>query len=197
MKLQTLSSNLAVVALPGKFWSPSDHKCVVTNIFIRVTGFFNGSQFPWNIGFGKLLVIVMAQVWQSQVEAIKQRKLSETGYLAYLLKLKIGAQFMLTANVNIEHRLVNGLVGKTMQFKVVNEVTVIYVKFNDANTGLMTMQSDCLAHQQHWVPIRKYEVSFGLKKNKSQPCIKRTQFDSHYCGHVLFIKCKVWVWMKV
>ena len=50
---------------------------------------------------------------------------------------------MLTANVNIEDRLVNDLVGKVMQFKVVNhEVTVISVKFNDTNVGLMTMQSD-------------------------------------------------------
>ena len=76
---------------------------------------------------------------ESQVEGIKQRKLSETGNLAYLLKLKIGVQIILTANVNIEDRLVNGLVGKVMQFKVVNEVTVIYVKFNDANAELMTM----------------------------------------------------------
>ena len=48
---------------------------------------------------------------ESQIEAIKQRKISETGNLAYSLKLKIGAQVMLTANVNIEDRLVNGLVG--------------------------------------------------------------------------------------
>ena len=38
------------------------------------------------------------------------------------------------------------------------------------------MQSDFFARQQQWVPIMKHEVSFGLKKNKSQPCIKRTQF---------------------
>ena len=42
---------------------------------------------------------------ESQVEAIRQIKLSETGNLAYLLKLKIGAQIMLTANVNTEDRL--------------------------------------------------------------------------------------------
>ena len=67
---------------------------------------------------------------QSQVEAIKQIKLNETGNLAYLLNLKIGTQKMLTANANIEDRLVYGLVGKAMQFKVVNnEVTVVYVKF--------------------------------------------------------------------
>ena len=101
---------------------------------------------------------------ESQVEAIREMRLSETGNLAHLLKLKIGAQIMLTASVNIEDRLVNSLVGKVMQFKVVNnEVTVIYVKFNDTIAGLMTMQSDYLACQQHWVPITKHDVSFGLK----------------------------------
>ena len=38
---------------------------------------------------------------ESQIEAVKQKKISETGNLGYSLKLKIGAQVMLTANVNI------------------------------------------------------------------------------------------------
>ena len=114
---------------------------------------------------------------ESQIEAIKQREISETGKLAYSLKLKIGAQVMLTANVNIEDRLVNGLVGKVVKFKLVDhQITIVYVKFNDKNPGLITMESDSFARQQQWVPIMKHEVSFGFKKNKSQPCIKRTQF---------------------
>ena len=73
--------------------------------------------------------------------------------------------------------LVNGLVGKIMKFKLVDhQITTVYVKFNDKNAGLITMQSDFFAHQQQWVPIMKHEVSFGLKNNKSQPCIKKTQF---------------------
>ena len=77
---------------------------------------------------------------ESQIEAIKQRKISETGNLAYSLKLKIGAQFMLTAHVNIEDRLVKGLVGKVMKFKLVdNQITIVYVKFNDKNAGSITM----------------------------------------------------------
>ena len=63
-----------------------------------------------------------------------------------------------------------------MQFKVVNEVTVMYVTFNYTNAGLMAMESDCLVRQQNSIPIKKHKVSFGLKKNKSQPYIKRTQF---------------------
>ena len=50
---------------------------------------------------------------------------------------------MLTANVNIEDRLVNGLAGKVIKFKLVDhQITIIYVKFNDKNDKLITMQSD-------------------------------------------------------
>ena len=90
---------------------------------------------------------------ESQIEAIKQRKISETGNLAYSLKLKIGAQVMLTANVNIEDRLVNGLVGKVMKFKLVDhQITIVYVKFNDKNAGLITcnqiiLHASCSGYQ--------------------------------------------------
>ena len=38
------------------------------------------------------------------------------------------------------------------------------------------MHLEFLARQQQRAPIMKHEASFGLKKNKSQPCIKRTHF---------------------
>ena len=54
---------------------------------------------------------------QSQIDAIKQRKVSGTGNLVSKLKLKIGAQVMLTSNLDIDDRLVNGLVGTVKQIK--------------------------------------------------------------------------------
>ena len=38
------------------------------------------------------------------------------------------------------------------------------------------MSSDCLALQQHFLPIRKHGMSFGHKKSKYQSCIQRTHF---------------------
>ena len=59
---------------------------------------------------------------------------------------------------------------------MVRKVKVIYVKFNDQNTGQQAVQSDIFARQQNWVPIQKYEITFPIQKNKLQPSIKRTQF---------------------
>ena len=103
--------------------------------------------------------------------------MSETGNLESQLKLKIGAQVMLTSNLDIDDRLVNGLVGTVKQIKYKNnEVSVVYVKFNDISAGREAMQSDLTAQQQNWVPIKKHQALFGLRKNKQQPSVKRTQF---------------------
>ena len=90
---------------------------------------------------------------ESQIEAIKRREISETGNHAYSLKLNIGTQAMLTANVNIEDRLVNGLLVKVMKFKLVDhQITIVYVKFNDKNAGLITcnqiiLHASCSGYQ--------------------------------------------------
>ena len=54
---------------------------------------------------------------QSQIDAIKQRKISETGNFESQLKLKIGAQVMLTSNLDIDDRLANNLAGTVKQIK--------------------------------------------------------------------------------
>ena len=64
-----------------------------------------------------------------------------------------------------------------MKFKIVDhEITIAYVTFYDKNDELVKMQSNFFVCQQQWVPIMKYKASLGLKKNKTLPCIKRTQF---------------------
>ena len=61
----------------------------------------------------------------SQINANKLIKITESGNLASQLKLKISAQVMLTLNLDIEDRLVNGLAGTAAQFKE-NQTISIY-----------------------------------------------------------------------
>ena len=89
-----------------------------------------------------------------QTETIRARKIGDTENQASVLSLKVGAQVMLTINIDLEDRLVNGLVGKVMYLRYVNnEANVIYVKFNDQNAGQQAIQSDIFARQRNWVPI--------------------------------------------
>ena len=62
-------------------------------------------------------------------------------------------------------------------FKIVNgEVKVIYAKCDDATAGRNLMHSDAIGRSNSWVPIHKIEVLFGLRKNRTHPYVKRTQF---------------------
>ena len=38
------------------------------------------------------------------------------------------------------------------------------------------MDSDDISRRNNWVPIKRNEVSFDVKKNTCHPCVKRTQF---------------------
>lgn len=57
-----------------------------------------------------------------------------------VLKLNIGTQVMLTTNINLDDRLVNGLV---------DLVKTIFIDFTDENVGVTTMTSDLRAWQCH------------------------------------------------
>ena len=121
--------------------------------------------------------VVPQEINLADKQTIKTRKNGDTGNLASVLNLKVGAQVMLTININLEDRPANGLVGKVMYLRyVIDEVQVIYVKFNDQKAGQQTIQSDIFTRQRNWLPIQKYETTFPIKNNKQQPSIKRTQF---------------------
>ena len=58
-----------------------------------------------------------------------------------------------------------------------NHILKIYIKFDDAQTGLKQIDSDSFARQHRWVPIENAEASFVIKANKDRSlAIKRTQF---------------------
>ena len=51
-------------------------------------------------------------VSDSQIYAVKLRKISETGNLESQLNLQVGSQVMITLSIDINDRLVNGLGGR-------------------------------------------------------------------------------------
>ena len=50
------------------------------------------------------------------------------------------------------------------------------LKLMTKSARLEGMRSDVTVRQYHWVPIKKREALFGLRNNRQQPSVKRTQF---------------------
>ena len=84
---------------------------------------------------------------------------------------------MLTTNVNIDDRLVNEQLGKTVDTREDSSgiLSTIYVKFEDQNAELMKMRSDGYASESKIVPILRIEATFSVSLN-SGPTIHRIQF---------------------
>ena len=57
------------------------------------------------------------QLSDKKTETIRARNIGDTGNLASDLNLKVGIQVILTINIDLKDRLVNGLVGKVMYLK--------------------------------------------------------------------------------
>ena len=108
------------------------------------------------------------------------RSQSETGGLALLLHLKIVARVMITANLDIPDRLINGQLGIVKHVKFEHgKVTTIYLKLDDHKAGLKEINGcDALARQNKWVPIKRHEALIYIKTSKcsSSQSIRRTQF---------------------
>ena len=69
----------------------------------------------------------------------------------------------------------NGALGKVTGFQYCNEkVRVVCIEFNDGSVGKNLMESHDIARRINWVPIKRNEVSFGVKKNTCHLCVKRT-----------------------
>ena len=105
-----------------------------------------------------------------------------TGGLDYRIDLKKGAGVMLTTNLNVEDRLINGRIGTIVKIRI-NAVSgkpdVIYVRFDDQNAGRERIgrSSDTYTRTHGVVPISPVMARIKLKENRpSSPEIQRTQF---------------------
>ena len=128
------------------------------------------------------------------IQAAQIQKQTNTGDLANLLMPKIGAQLMLTFNIDIQDRLINGQTGNISHIELAQgSACKIYVKFSDEQAGLKAMRSSCLVRQNSWVPIEEYETEIPINRGSTSPSIKRSQFlvTWTWLGHLLFIRFKV------
>ena len=105
-------------------------------------------------------------VAQRVVQEAQNRKQSETGGLASNLTLKLGAKIMLTINIDISDKLINGQIGivKNISFKN-GKPSKIYVRFFDEDAGSQKIVSDSYAARHKYVPIEQTEADILVNKN--------------------------------
>ena len=121
-------------------------------------------------------------VSRHEIERVLSKGRSYTGGLDLEVPIKEGARVMLTNNVDICDRLINGQLGTVARI-LVNEMTqnpsTVYVKFDDEDAGNLVIDksADTFAIENRVVPIKPIFAKIKLNPGKrSSPEIQRLQF---------------------
>ena len=98
--------------------------------------------------------------------------------LATNFKIKVGAICMVTQNIDLEDRLINGQIGTVVHIKIFNEQPcILYMRFMDDKAGLRLKRTDSYAQSNNCVPIKKVETEVCLRSYRGANIVfKRTQF---------------------
>lgn len=115
----------------------------------------------------------------SKINQALDRNVSQTNGLCKSLIIKRNALIMLTNNIDIDDRLINGQIGLVRDIQYNNDGTIqtIFVKFNDHQAGILKMRSNQYAFETHTVPIKRIQASIPVSMSSvSSPAISRTQF---------------------
>ena len=120
-------------------------------------------EYPENISSG----------FKNNFQQLPQDK---TAGLTQNLVLKKQARIMLTANIDISDRLINGQLGTIFDFEHNEEnITKIYLKLDDAKAGLKAKNCDKFATRNNAIPTERSATDIPISKF-SNMFVKRTQF---------------------
>ena len=121
-------------------------------------------------------------VRKQDIDRVLARGRSETGGLDYEIMIKEGARVMLTRNISISDRLINGQMGTVFKVDVTqtNQMpTVLFIKFDDPNAGkdLTNTCANPFAREYRVVPIQPVLAKIKIRPGKaSSPEVQRVQF---------------------
>ena len=99
-----------------------------------------------------------------------RRNLSETGDLARLLDIKENDRVMLTVNVGISDRLINGQIGTVKHVFTDSNCNFIriFIVLNDPKAGVKKINSDPFAKQHLWFSIERAEANIRSRNFKNR-----------------------------
>lgn len=121
-------------------------------------------------------------VTKQDIDSVLSSGRSEACGLDTNILVKENARVMLTVNVDINDRLINGQMGTIAKIAInqnTNKPSVIYIKFDDPKAGARAIGkcTDRYARENSAVPIRPVLARIKLRPDKqSSPEIQRLQF---------------------
>ena len=108
--------------------------------------------------------------------SISSRSSSTTAGLSSLWKLKKGVPIIITSNIDLADRLINGQYGVVFDFAYIDSsITKVYIKLDDQNAGKNAMSKDLYTSKYKVVPIQRIETNVIISKNSSET-FKRTEY---------------------
>ena len=121
-------------------------------------------------------------ITKQQIDKFYLKGRSETGGLDFEVTVKVGVRVMLTNNIDIADRLINGQMGTVLKIGV-NEITqkpsIVYLKFDDTKAGqnLTRTSGNNFAKENALVPVQPVLTKIKLHPGKaSSPEVQRIQF---------------------
>ena len=122
-------------------------------------------------------------VSKQDIDRVLTRGRSETGGLDSEILIKVNARVMLTTNIDISDRLINGQMGTVTKIAILNHNTsrpsIIYIKFDDPQAGTNAIQkhADQYTRENNSVPIQPVLARIKVRPGKpSSPELQRLQF---------------------
>ena len=94
------------------------------------------------------------------IQAAQNQKQTNTGGLAKLLKLKIGANVMLIVNIDMLDRLLNCQTAVIRHEFAESSARKVYIKFSDEQTGSKAMRSSYLGRQNLGFLLKNVKLRF-------------------------------------
>ena len=131
--------------------------------------FLTNDQYPTNVS-------------KQDIDRVLARGRSETGGLDWEILTKEGARVMITTNISIPDRLINGQMGTVFKIDInqnTQKPTVLYITFDDPNAAkdLITTHGNSFARENKVVPIEPVLAKIKIRPGKaSSPEIQRVQF---------------------
>ena len=121
-------------------------------------------------------------VSKQDIDRVLARSRSETGGLDSEILIKVNSRVMLTTNIDISDRLINGQMGTVKHIAIDNtrRPSFIYIKFDDHQAGTNAIQKhahDPYTRENNCVPIQPVLARIKIRPGKpSSPELQRLQF---------------------